>query len=102
MDTSKLRGLSLLVGGMFAWDIFSAFMSSPWSTEAFGGDTQKAASARRLVQIGAITAVTAGGTASYLTKSWWPLVGCAGGAAIMWYLYDDALKRAAVNPQANV
>ncbi len=102
MDTKELRGIGLLVGSMYALDLFSSYMSSPWSTEAFSeGDPKKAASARRLVMISVITAVTVGSLASWLDKSPWPLVGAAGSAGIMYYLYEDALAKGAAAAQQN-
>ena len=98
MDSSRLRGVALLIGGMYALDVFSSFMSSPWSTEAFAeGDPGKAASARRLVAMSIVTGLTAGGVASYLDRDPWPLVGAAATSAFMWYLYEDALARSASN-----
>lgn len=96
MQEAQFRGLALMIGAMYGLDLFSAFMSSPWSTEAFSeGTATKAASARRLVLIAMVTAVAVGGTASYLTDSWWPLIGSGGAAAVMWLLYEDALRRGA-------
>ena len=102
MDTKALRGIGLMVGAMYSLDLFSAFMSSPWSTEAFGADATRAASARRLVAISATTGVTVGAVASWLDRSWWPLVGTAGAAAFMVYLYEAALQRGQTNGYTGV
>lgn len=89
------RGLALLIGAMYATDLFSAFMSSPWSTEAFGADAARAASARRLVMISVVSAVSAGAVASYLDHNWWPLVGTSAAALGMYVLYEQALSKGA-------
>lgn len=96
MDTSKLRGLSLLVGGMFALDVFSSFMSSPWSTRSFASnDPGKAAHARQLVYLSMGVGVTAGVAASMLDGNIWPAVGGVSVAGFMWFLYEQALNGAA-------
>jgi hypothetical protein len=101
VDARQLRGIGLLIGSMYALDLFSSYMSSPWSTEAFSeGDPTKAASARRLVAISCCTAVVVGATASWLDRNPWALIGASGSAAFMYYLYEDALQRAAVNSAA--
>ncbi len=84
----------MLVGAIFALTMFSSFTSSPWTMENVGADPSHAASARRLVNIAVATAVLAGAGAAFLDRSWWPLVGGIGGAAGMWWLYDDALRKA--------
>lgn len=101
MESSNLRGLGLLIGGMYALDVFSSFMSSPWSTRAFAGaDPSKATHARRLVGLSIVFGVTAGAAASTLDRSPWPLVGAGATAGIMWVLYEQALAGAAADAQS--
>ena len=96
MDAKTLRGLGLLIGGMYALDVFSSFMSSPWSTRAFASnDASKALHARKLVYLSIGVGVTAGGAASVLDHTPWPLVGAAATATFMWVLYEQALNGAA-------
>jgi len=96
VDTTKLRGLSLLVGGMFALDVFSSMMSSPWSTRTFaGGDPAKAGHARQLVYLSIGTGIGAGVAASILDKNVWPATGAAVTSVFMWWLYEQALAGAA-------
>lgn len=100
MDAKSLRGLGLLIGGMYALDVFSSFMSSPWSTRAFAGaDPSKASHARRLVGLSILFGVGAGASASALDKSPWPLIGARATAGIMWVLYEQALAGAAADAQ---
>ena len=91
------HGTALLVGGLYSLGLYSSFMSSPWSTENFSeGDEYKSKSARRLVYVATGTAVGVGAAASWLDHSPWPFIGCVGMAGVMWYLYEDALKRGSV------
>ncbi len=101
MDGAKLRGLGLLIGGMYALDVFSSFMSSPWSTRAFAGaDASKAQHARKLVFLSIGVGVGAGVSASLLDKSPWPAVGATVTATIMYVLYEQALNGAAADAAA--
>lgn len=96
MEGKDLRGIGLLIGGMYALDVFSSFMSSPWSTRAFASnDPGKALHARKLVYLSIGVGLAAGGAGSVLDKNPWPLVGAGATAALMWYLYEDALAGAA-------
>lgn len=96
LDSKELRGLELLIGGMYALDVFSSFMSSPWSTRTFcGADPSRALHARRLVYLSIGTGVTAGAAAAALDHNPWPLIGAGATAALMWVLYEQALAGAA-------
>lgn len=98
MDAKTLRGLGLLIGGMYALDVFSSFMSSPWSTRTFAGnDPARAAHARRLVYLSIGTGVGAGAAASLLDNNAWPAVGAIATASLMWVLYEQALAGAAAD-----
>jgi hypothetical protein len=100
LDTRTLRGVSLLIGGMYALDVFSSFMSSPWSTRTFAGaDPVKAQHARRLVTYSIGMGLAAGGAASWLDRNPWPLVGAGATAAIMFVLYQQALAGAAADAE---
>lgn len=94
MDTTRLHGAELLIGGLWALTMFSSVTSSPWTMENVGADAAHAASARRLVNIAVVAAVVASAGAALLDRNWWPLVGGAGGAAFMAWLYNDALNKA--------
>lgn len=96
LSPKELRGIGLLIGGMYGLDIFSSYMSSPWSTRTFAGaDPAKALHARRLVYLSIATALVAGGAASYLDQSPWTLAGAGIQSAVLWWLYEDALRNAA-------
>ncbi len=94
--------LMLQAAGTNVYDAYSAVMSSPWSTEKFTNDPQEEAMAREYVRhamvisgtyagISAVLAYKAGGVALAI----WPLIGAAGVAAYMYWLYNRALERAA-------
>lgn len=101
MDAKTARGIGLLIGGMYALDVFSSFMSSPWSTRAFASnDPDKALHARKLVYLSIGVGLAAGGSASVLDRTPWPLVGAGATAALMWVLYEQALAGAAAEAGA--
>jgi hypothetical protein len=87
--------------GTNVYDAFSAVMSSPWSTEKFTNDPEEERMAREYVRhalvisggyaaISAVLAYYAGGPALAV----WPIIGAAGVAAYMLWLYNRALHRA--------
>ena len=93
--------LMLQAAGTNVYDAFSAVMSSPWSTEKFTNSPEEEAMANEYVRhaliisgsyagISAILAYKAGGAALAI----WPIIGAAGVAAYMYWLYNRALKRA--------
>lgn len=95
MESSKLRGIGLLVGFMLGVDLFSALMSSPWAAEQWGGTDERASAARKYIGAAVAFSLAAGVTAAWLTDNAWPAVGAAGGSAVMWWTYDHALQKAA-------
>jgi hypothetical protein len=76
-------------------DTMSALNSSPWTSENFGADPDKAKSSREYVTH---SLVVSGGMcllASVIAKSSVPIIGWALISAYLWWLYDRALKRGA-------
>lgn len=86
-------GLALLGAGANVYDAFSAVMSSPWSTEKFTNDPEEEAMAREYVMHALIISGIYCAAGSYLIGSPWPVIGGAGVAAYMYWLYNRALKR---------
>lgn len=76
-------------------DTASALNSSPWTSENFGADPQKAKSCREYVLHSVGVSMVMCGAASYISGSWIPLV--AGGVAsgYLWWIYERALARGA-------
>lgn len=93
--------LMLQAAGTNVYDAYSAVMSSPWSTEKFTNSPEEEQMAREYVRhamiisgtyagISAVLAYQSGGVALAI----WPIIGAAGVAAYMYWLYNRALKRA--------
>jgi hypothetical protein len=83
---------------MYALDVFSSFMSSPWSTRTFAGNNpDRALHARKLVYLSIVVGLTAGGAASWLDHNPWPLIGAGATAGLMFVLYEQALADAAAD-----
>lgn len=80
-----------------AMDVFSALNSSPWTSESFGADPDKAKSCRRYVYHSLGVTAFYSFSAAALALSMWPIYGWAIAAAYMWVLYDKALKKAAAS-----
>lgn len=103
LNAAAAVGAALLfqAAGTNVYDAFSAVMSSPWSTEKFTEDAEADRMAREYVRhalvisgvyaaISAALAYKAGGAKLAV----WPIVGMAGVAGYMWWLYNRALTRA--------
>ena len=91
-----VTGIAVMVAFGESFQVFGALNSSPWTSENFGADPEKAASCRRYVQMAIVSNAFMGGLGSYLTKSWLPLGVTMGVSFFMWYLYERALQKGAV------
>lgn len=98
-----LAAVLFIGAGTNVYDAYSAVMSSPWSTEKFTADSDEEQMARRYVRHaitiswgyalgGAAIIGMDPGTPNKLAL--FPLFGAALATAYMWWLYDQALKRA--------
>jgi hypothetical protein len=76
------------------YDAFSAVMSSPWSTEKFTNSPEEERMAREYVTHGLGISVGYALIGAYIGRSAWPILGAAGVAAYMYWLYNRALTRA--------
>ena len=90
-----------LQSGMYAMDAMSTLNSSPWTSENFGADPDKAKSAREYVWhaigvSGAFCIVSA-----MIAKSWWPILGALATDAYLWWIYNRALSRGASSGSTN-
>ena len=85
-----------LQAGQYAMDAMGTLNSSPWTSENFGADAEKAKSSREyvLMAVGVGSAYCLG--AAIIGKSWWPIAGAAVNGAFLLWVYDRALKRAVV------
>jgi hypothetical protein len=89
-----LVGFSITLAAV-AFEVFSAHCSSPWTSESFGGNPEKAASARRYVWRSIIVTEVIGLGGVMLSRSWLPFVATSLVCGYMWWTYDVALKKAA-------
>jgi hypothetical protein len=91
-----VTGIAVMVAWGESYQVFGSLNSSPWTSENFGADPEKAASCRRYVKMAVINNALMGGLGSWLTKSPLPLVATTIVSGFMYYLYENALKRGAV------
>lgn len=83
-----------LIGYYEFFNLVGALNSSPWTAESFGGDPDKAASARKYVRHALLNGAIASGLGVIIGGTWWPLIGTAGAGVYTWWLYDKALAKA--------
>lgn len=75
------------------FEIMSALNSSPWTAENFGSDPKRAQSCWKYTLQGVCINAAMGAGASYLTESWWPLLGTSAVSIYLGYTYWAALQR---------
>lgn len=92
--SGSLVGFSITLAGL-AFEVFSAHCSSPWTSESFGGDPEKAASARRYVYKSIVVTEVLGVGGVLLSHNLFPLITTSLVSAYMYYTYEKALGRAA-------
>lgn len=81
--------------GMYAMDSMSTLNSSPWTSENFGADPEKAKSGREYVMHSIAVSSVFCVTSAVIAKSWWPILGGLATDLYLWWIYDRALKRGA-------
>lgn len=86
-------GLSFMVAIAASMDVFSAVMSSPWSTETFGTDATLP-SVKRYVGHGVALGLTVGFVGAFLDQSPWAALGSAVAVGYMVFLYHTAVLKA--------
>jgi hypothetical protein len=82
---------------MVSMDTMSALNSSPWTSENFGADPDKAKTSREYVTHSVIVSGAFSIAASVIAQSFWPLVGMLVTNVYLWWIYDRALKRGAAS-----
>jgi hypothetical protein len=94
--TGRALAAVLFMGAaQMAMDVFSALSSSPWTSENFGADPDKAKSAREYVWQAIVFSSAYGVAGGIIAESWWPIIGVVIINLYMWWIYDRALKRGA-------
>lgn len=81
--------------GMYAMDSMSTLNSSPWTSENFGADPDKAKSAREYVLHSIAVSSVFCVTSAVIAKSWWPILGALATDSYLFWIYERALKRGA-------
>lgn len=89
-----LAGVLFLLGIDTAYQVYGGTNSSPQTTDVFG-DPVRRATLMKYVYIGGLKTLLYTGFASWLQRSWWPLIGGAVGCGAMHGLYVHASKQAA-------
>lgn len=96
---SDVRRAAAMMGFLGAsanvYDAFSAVMSSPWSTEKFTKDAKEDAMAREYVMHGLVISGAYALVGAWIGRTAWPIIGAAGVAGYMYWLYNRALQRSA-------
>ena len=102
MDTARAASAILfLQAGMYTMDAMSTLNSSPWTSENFGADKDKAASAQEYVwhALGVGTAYCIASAA--IAGSWMPILGAGVNAGYLYWIYKRALQRGADSGSSN-
>lgn len=86
-------GFSITLAGL-AFEVFSAHCSSPWTSETFGGDPQKAASTMRYVWKSIAITEVLGVGGILLAHNIAPLVATTLVSIYMWWTYTRAMQKA--------
>jgi hypothetical protein len=85
-----------LMAAAESFNVFSALNSSPWTSENFGADPEKAKSCREYVRLSVLANTGLGFGTSLLARSWWPLIGTSVVSIWMAWVYERALRRGAI------
>lgn len=91
---NSAAAILFMQAGMYTMDAMSTLNSSPWTSENFGADPEKAASAREYVAHALGVGLVYCGVAALIADSWWPVAGAAANAAYLLWIYERALNRA--------
>jgi hypothetical protein len=96
LERNVVGAILFLQAGTNVFDVYSALNSSPWTSENFGADPQKAKSCMEYVVHSMAWTTFYCGLAAYVAKSWWPIMGLVVANGYMFWLYRRALNRGAV------
>ncbi len=96
MGANVVGAILFLQAGTNVMDVYSALNSSPWTSENFGADPEKARSCLEYVYHSMAWTTFYCGLAAWISKSWWPVFGLVSANAYMYWLYQRALARGAV------
>lgn len=88
--------LLFMSSSYLALDAYSTLNSSPWTSENFGADPEKASSCREYVRHAVVYSMVFAGLSAYIGKSLWPVYGAVATNVYLYWLYERALSRGAV------
>jgi len=92
MEFNGTTAAALLgIYGTLALDAYSAFCSSPQTTEI--NIDKREESLMYWVKMGGAFGVGAGGVATLISGSPWPLVGAVAVSLLLWFMYKHAANR---------
>ena len=97
----SVAAVLFLTSAMTTLDAYSTLNSSPWTSENFGADPEKAKSCREYVTHAIIFSLAYAFASAAIAGNLWPLVGSVITNAYLWWLYDRALERGAVSGSSN-
>jgi hypothetical protein len=92
-ERNAVAAILFLQAGTNVMDVYSALNSSPWTSENFGADPEKARSCMEYVYHSMAWTTFYCGLAAFLARSWWPVFGMVTANGYMWWLYRRALQR---------
>lgn len=95
-SSRSVSAVLFLTSAMTTLDAYSTLNSSPWTSENFGADPEKAKSCREYVVHAIVFSLAYSIAGSVIAGNAWPLVGTVVTNAYLYWLYDRALKRGAV------
>lgn len=96
-----IASVLFMQAGMVSMDTMSALNSSPWTSENFGADQEKAKTSREYVTHSVVVSGLYCVASAVIAKSMWPLIGMAVINVYLWWIYDRALKRGASTGSTN-
>lgn len=95
--SGPVAAVLFLQAGMLAMDTMSALNSSPWTSENFGADHEKAKTSREYVRHSVITSSVFIFASAIIAKSVWPIIGGIAVNAYLYWIYERALRRGATS-----
>lgn len=95
-SSRSVAAVLFLTSAMTTLDAYSTLNSSPWTSENFGADPQKAKSSKEYVLHAIVFSSVYSLASAIIAGTLWPVIGSTIANIYLWWLYDRALKRGAV------
>lgn len=92
-SSREVGALLFMTSAMTTLDAYSTLNSSPWTSENFGADPEKAKSCREYVMHAVVYSTVYSVAAAAIAETWWPILGSAVANVYLFWLYERALKR---------